>query len=213
MYIRRIDSGIPFDSRIYLVVGERTMLVDAGSGLGHRNVADAIRGILGERNLDMVVATHCHYDHVGGLAAIVEEFGCEAYAGELDAQSIRDADDRYTLASAFDGVVRPVDVRDLKDGDVLDLGDSRFRVISTPGHTRGSICLYDEASGALISGDTLFETGVGRTDFAGGSMTDLRRSLTVLSNIDIRELYPGHGKECESYDPAMMARIMNLVGM
>ncbi len=213
MYIRRIDSGIPFDSSIYLVVGERTMLVDAGSGLGHRNVADAIRSILGERNLDMVVATHCHYDHVGGLAAIVEEFGCEAYAGELDAQSIRDADDRYTLASAFDGVVRPVDVRDLKDGDVLDLGDSRFRVISTPGHTRGSICLYDEASGALISGDTLFETGVGRTDFAGGSMTDLRRSLTVLSNIDIRELYPGHGKECESYDPAMMARIMNLVGM
>ena len=213
MYIRRIDSGIPFDSSIYLVVGERTMLVDAGSGLGHRNVADAIRSILGERNLDMVVATHCHYDHVGGLAAIVEEFGCEAYAGELDAQSIRDADDRYTLASAFDGVVRPVDVRDLKDGDVLDLGDSRFRVISTPGHTRGSICLYDEASGALISGDTLFETGVGRTDFAGGSMTDLRRYLTVLSNIDIRELYPGHGKECESYDPAMMARIMNLVGM
>ena len=213
MYIRRIDSGIPFDSSIYLVVGERTMLVDAGSGLGHRNVADAIRSILGERSLDMVVATHCHYDHVGGLAAIIEEFGCEAYAGELDAQSIRDADDRYTLASAFDGVVRPVDVRDLKDGDVLDLGDSRFRVISTPGHTRGSICLYDEASGALISGDTLFETGVGRTDFAGGSMSDLRRSLAVLSNIDIRELYPGHGKECESYDPAMMARIMNLVGM
>ena len=213
MYIRRIDSGIPFDSSIYLVVGERTMLVDAGSGLGHRNVADAIRSILGERSLDMVVATHCHYDHVGGLAAIVEEFGCEAYAGELDAPSIRDADDRYTLASAFDGVVRPVDVRDLKDGDVLDLGDSRFRVISTPGHTRGSICLYDEASGALISGDTLFETGVGRTDFAGGSMSDLRRSLAVLSNIDIRELYPGHGKECESYDPAMMARIMNLVGM
>ena len=213
MYIRRIDSGIPFDSSIYLVVGERTMLVDAGSGLGHRNVADAIRSILGERSLDMVVATHCHYDHVGGLAAIVEEFGCVAYAGELDAPSIRDADDRYTLASAFDGVVRPVDVGDLKDGDVLDLGDSRFRVISTPGHTRGSICLYDEASGALISGDTLFETGVGRTDFAGGSMTDLRRSLAVLSNIDIRELYPGHGKECESYDPAMMARIMNLVGM
>ena len=213
MYIRRIDSGIPFDSSIYLVIGERTMLVDAGSGLGHERVVETIRSILGDRHLDMIVVTHCHYDHVGGLAPLVEEFGSEAYAGELDAPSIREADDTYILASAFDGVVKSVDVKDLKDGEVIDLGDSRFRVISTPGHTRGSICLYDDVSGALISGDTLFETGVGRTDFAGGSMTDLRRSLTSLSNIDIRELYPGHGKECEYYNPAMMARIMNLVGM
>ena len=212
MSIVTIPSSVPYDSNIFLIEGERPILVDSGTGQDSGTVIGRIREVCPD-GPSMIVATHCHYDHAGGLHDLVEEFGCEAYAGELDTPSIRDADDRYTLASAFDGVVRPVDVRDLKDGDVLDLGDSRFRVISTPGHTRGSICLYDEASGALISGDTLFETGVGRTDFAGGSMTDLRRSLAVLSNIDIRELYPGHGKECESYDPAMMARIMNLVGM
>lgn len=213
MTIHVIDSGIPFDSNIYLVVAERTMLIDAGTGLGSDRVISGIRSILADRRLDMIVATHCHFDHVGGLHDLVSEFGCEVYAGELDAPRIRDADDRYTLASAFGGLMAPVDVTGLSDGDVIDLGDRRFRTIWTPGHTEGGICLYDESSGTLFSGDTLFETGVGRTDFAGGSMTSLRRSIGFLSNIDIRELYPGHGQTCENYDPAMMARIMTLVGM
>ena len=213
MSIRRIDSGVPYDSNIYLVMGERCMLVDAGSGAGHERVAEGIRNALGDRKLDMIVLTHCHYDHVGGLRMLMNEFGCPAYAGHYDAPYIRFAERRHILSDVFGGSVEPVEVLDLQDGEVIDLGDRKFRVIWTPGHTEGGICLYDETSGALFSGDTLFDTVVGRTDFPGGSMRELRHSIECLSNIDIRELYPGHGNICENYDPAMMARIKTLVGM
>lgn len=213
MSVHRIPSGVPYDSNIYLVDSDRTMLVDTGTGLGHDAVVSGIRRILGDRQLDMIVLTHCHYDHVGGLAALMDEFGCPAYAGEHDAGYIRDADCDHILADMFGGFVGCVDVSPLTDGQVIDLGGVRYRVIWTPGHTEGGICLYDSESKALFSGDTLFDMGVGRTDFPGGSMTALRRSVELLSNIDIREMYPGHGNMCENYGPAMMARIMTLVGV
>ena len=213
MCIHKIDSGVPYDSNIYLVTGDRNMLVDAGSGTGHERVVEGIRRILGDGRLDMIVLTHCHYDHVGGVGMLMDEFQCPAYAGHYDATYIRMAERRHVLSDVFGAPISPVEISDLSDGDVIDLGNRKFRVIWTPGHTEGGICLFDDDSGALFSGDTLFDIGVGRTDFPGGSMRELRNSIECLSNIDIRELYPGHGNICKNYDPAMMARIKILVGM
>ncbi len=213
MSIFRIESSVPFDSNIYLVVDKRTMLVDTGSGLDHDCVVAGIHSILGDRGLDMIILTHCHFDHTGGLAALIREFKCPAYAGGPDADCIRRGDSVHTLSDMFGYDFEPVDVRDLRDGDVIDLGTRNFRVIWTPGHTTGGICLYDGIAGTLISGDTLFEAGVGRTDFPGGDMIALRNSIRALSNIDIKELYPGHGSICINYDPAMLARVMTLVGV
>ena len=109
--------------------------------------------------------------------------------------------------------MRPVDAKDLREGDVLDTGSRRFSVLETPGHTEGSICLYDEASGTLISGDTLFLGGYGRTDFMGGSFDAMLASLVRLSKLDIRELFPGHGSTCESYTPGMMAEVLRMAGV
>ena len=86
-------------------------------------------------------------------------------------------------------------------------------MLETPGHTEGSICLYDEASGTLISGDTLFLGGYGRTDFMGGSFDAMLASLVRLSKLDIRELFPGHGSTCESYTPGMMAEVLRMAGV
>ncbi len=214
MSIHLIQSGVSYDSNIYLVVAERTMLVDAGTGLGHDRVVSEVRRILGDRRLDLIVATHCHYDHVGGLKALADEFGSQVMAGEMDSRTIREADRELVLGDLFESEMAPVpDVSDLGDGDVVDLGGTRFHVMHTPGHTRGSICLYDAESKSLISGDTLFENGIGRTDFPGGSFTDLRNSLVRISNVDIRELYPGHGIICRNYGPAYMNRILTLVGV
>ena len=212
MQIVRIQSSVPHDSGIYLVISDRTMLVDAGTG-ADPSVPDRIRAELGGRGLDMVVATHCHFDHIGGMPDIVREFRCPVYAGEADAQHMRVSDDRYTLASMFGGSLPEMEVSDLADGQVIDLGEAAFRVIHTPGHTRGSICLHEPVSGALISGDTLFEMGVGRTDFPGGSMADMRSSLRVLSNVDIRELYPGHGSICRDCGPELTRRALAVVGV
>ena len=212
MPIHQIRSDVPYDSSIYLIDSPVTVLVDSGTGLDHM-VAERIERILNGRSLDIIVATHCHYDHVGGIASLVDRFGSEVRAAEPDAQAIREGDDGMTLAHMFGGSLGPVDVKAIEDGDVLDLGDRRLRVIRTPGHTRGSICLYDDASGTLISGDTLFESGFGRTDFPGGSMSAMRSSLRALSNIDIRELYPGHGSICENCGPGLIARALTLAGV
>ena len=108
MCIQRIDSGVPYDSNIYLVTGDRNMLVDTGSGKGHDRVVAGIRSVLGDARLDMIVLTHCHYDHVGGLGMLMEEFGCPAYAGQYDAPYIRMAERRHILSDVFGGVVSPV---------------------------------------------------------------------------------------------------------
>lgn len=94
----------------------------------------------------------------------------------------------------------PMEVDELRDGEIIDLGEHRLRVIDTPGHTSGSISLYDEVTKSLFSGDTLFQMGVGRTDFPTGSYEELAGSLIKLSNIEIKSLYPGHGNISEHGD-------------
>ena len=102
--------------------------------------------------------------------------------------------DRISAAAAF-GKQSPVFKVDvvLHDGDLVDLGDVKLKVISTPGHTPGSICLYDEATRVMFTGDTVFEGGsFGRTDI-GGNPEHMISSLEILTKYDVSTLYPGHG--------------------
>jgi len=80
----------------------------------------------------------------------------------------------------------------LKEG-LLDLGDKQFAVIETPGHSPGGLCLYWPEKALLVSGDTVFYMGVGRTDLPGGDMDLLGQSLRRLSSLDVEFLIPGHG--------------------
>ncbi len=212
MTIQWIDTPIPFDSNIFLLKGDRNVLVDAGTGLGSDTVIRNIRSALNGGDLDMVILTHCHGDHVCGLPAILNEFGSEAFAYDPDSGWIRDGDKPHILAGVMDLDVVPVPVTDLSSGQIIDIGNHRLRVIPTPGHTAGGICLYDEVGHDLISGDTLFAGGVGRTDLPSGSFGDLRRSLKDISNIDIRGLYPGHGNCSEQYGSDYVKRGLRLVG-
>ncbi len=212
MPINTIGPFALYDSNIYLLTGERNALIDTGTGQASSLVIGEIRRILDGRHLDYVILTHCHYDHVGGLEAILAETGAKAMAGRADADVISNADSRYTLDTMFGGRLNPVPVDPLDDGDVIDLGDRRLRVISTPGHTAGGICLYDESSRDLFSGDTVFLEGIGRTDFPGGSFQDLASSVRAISNIDIRGLYPGHGNATAEYGPDHLVRALRLVG-
>lgn len=211
MAVLRIPTSVPYDSNVYLIDGERPILVDSGTGLDSKTIIEGIR-LVCSKGPSMIVATHCHYDHAGGLRDMVDEFGCPVYAGWRDADVIRHPDER-DVASMFGSHLRPVEVNELRDGDFLDSGTHKFRVLETPGHTEGSICLYEESSGTLISGDTLFIGGYGRTDFAGGSQSAMRESLLRLSKLDIRVVFPGHGSTCERYTPGMMAEVLRMAGV
>lgn len=181
MTIHLIEAHRGFNSNIYLLVSDRACLIDAGCGDDSSGVISQIRSILGDRKLDLMILTHCHADHIGGAPDIQDEFGCMAYADWRETRAIAGA------------AARPMVCGPIGETDSFDLGGYRLRVIETPGHTPGSICLYDEISHSLFSGDTVFDGGVGRTDFPGGSAEDMIASLEKLRNFDISYLYPGHG--------------------
>lgn len=170
------------------------MLVDTGTGFNPEPSLNSIRKLLNNRRLDYLVLTHRHFDHVGGMARIIKEFSPgRILMGEGDAEPIREGDSEATMGTAFGGRIERTDVEGLKEGDVLDLGDWTLTVIETPGHTAGSICLYDAERKALFTGDLLFMNGVGNTTDPTGDAGELKASLRKLSGYDIIGLYPGHG--------------------
>ena len=174
--------GYNMDSNCYLI---DDMLVDTGTGFNEEYLISQIEkhGVKRE-DISLVVNTHCHFDHIGGNHFFED---AEIAVHELDAITIRNKDDLGTSINAFENPDNSrVDI-DLKDGDEIH----GFKVIHTPGHTSGGICLWDGVN--LISGDTVFSHGgVGRTDI-GGDWNDLKESVLKLTKLDVVNLLPGHG--------------------
>ena len=139
------------------------------------------------RKIKYVVNTHCHPDHIGGDLRIVKMSGAKVMMHEADAMAM----DRLNRIPIPIPGLKKIKV-DRHLGNSLDLGDTSLMVIHTPGHSPGSICLYDEGSKVLISGDTAFSYSMGRWDLPGGNMGQLKESLLKLSELDIEYLLPGH---------------------
>ncbi len=140
--------------------------------------------------IETIVLTHCHFDHIAYVREIAHMCNAEVAIHEADLQGL--TDDTYSLAMHFgrrSPGIKPDKI--LKDGDSL----GKYTVYHTPGHTQGSICLYDRVNRTLISGDTVFtDGGFGRYDFPGGNRAILINSIERLSKLEINGLYPGHGE-------------------
>jgi glyoxylase-like metal-dependent hydrolase (beta-lactamase superfamily II) len=146
------------------------------------------------RQIKGIVATHCHPDHIGGLHRLVEISNAEVWAHRLDAPRIADPSPGRAGMGQIDGN-NQVDHL-LEEGALVPVGAGHLTVLHTPGHTVGSICLYDELGGNLIAGDTLFRATCGRTDFPGGSDEQMRESLKRLATLpDETIVYPGHDEQ------------------
>ncbi len=181
-----------YGSNSYLVVDKKTALIDAG--IDSSRIAEKIEEL--GVGLDFLINTHCHFDHIGGNRLLKERFGPKIAMHEIDADAIR-KNKKATLYEMIDACVplTLVDIR-LSGGDILNLGKTRLEVIHTPGHTMGSICLYEPGSRSLFSGDTVFSGGVGRADM-GGDWEELGQSIRALVKLTeergIETIYPGHG--------------------
>ncbi len=160
---------------------------------------DVILKALGGRKLDAIVLTHRHFDHVGAAAELRRKTGATVIASAIDAPTIEGKKPVGSMERPFEPC--PVDQR-VNHGDVVKIGDMPWKVIMTPGHTEGSMCLFldpqltahPEAKPVLIAGDTLFCGSIGRTDFEGGSMSAMRKSLKRLAALDDNTVVlPGHG--------------------
>lgn len=140
-----------------------------------------------------ILLTHGHFDHIWGCNKLRELSGAKVYAWEKEKELCESA----TL-NVSDEAGRPYTVivdEYRKDGEMLNLAGMQCKVLGTPGHTKGSCCYYFEEEGILISGDTLFEGSVGRTDLPTGSGEDQRTSLKeVLMKLPENVMvFPGHG--------------------
>ncbi|MCX6693690.1 MAG: MBL fold metallo-hydrolase [Methanomicrobiales archaeon] len=155
-----------------------------------------------------IVCTHCHFDHTAHLAEIAHLTGAGVCIHAADAPGL--IEDRFSLAHHFGARSPAVPVsRLLEEGDEI----GPYRVLHTPGHTPGSICLWDPEEAVLISGDTVFSDGdFGRYDFPGGSREELARSLARIATIPVEGLYPGHGFPVEQGGRRHIAAALNLIG-
>ena len=154
-------------------------------------------GFIEENKLQIkyLLCTHLHFDHIFGTSFVAERFDVKLSANLADAPWL---DNFVPSVSRFgirpNGTPCPIGHK-LHDGDILPLGEDSLQCIATPGHSAGGLCFYSKASGILFSGDTLFQSSIGRTDFADGSYAQLIRSiqerlLTLPANTIV---YPGHG--------------------
>ena len=190
--------GEGFDANIFFIEAEKPILIDAGTGW---NTAKAVRTIeqrIDPKEIDSIILTHRHVDHVGGASELSHICQAQLYASVEEAAPLIQGDKATTGANMFSIPLDKLDVSVLKYGEFVDLGDAKLKIIHTPGHTIGSISLYHEETKSLFSGDTVFaDGGVGRWDFETGSYRQLLASIEMLRDMEPRNLYPGHGPYVE----------------
>ena len=140
-----------------------------------------------------IIFTHAHYDHVCAVRELKEKYHCRIVMHEQEAKTYEDTK-RLCTARGYDAEDFPPPDISVREDDLIRAGALCLRVMHTPGHTPGSICLF--GNGLLITGDTLFRGSAGRTDLPGGSMRDLRDSLKKLRGLPhATRVLCGHGEE------------------
>lgn len=177
----------------YLIWDEESLLaivVDCG------NPANMILNYANERGLSVkwVVLTHAHYDHILYMDEYRTAFPeAKLMIGAGDAPLLSDIEGNVSYLFGDSRVFSKADEK-LCDGEIIRLGEREITVISTPGHTPGCICLYSREDKLMVTGDTLFGGGIGRTDFKYGDMEIMRISLRRLLSMDGDiTILPGHG--------------------
>ncbi len=139
----------------------------------------------------IIILTHAHGDHIGAVMDIVEKYGALVYIHKDDASALKDGNKNFSKVLTGKGMSIIPDV-ELEDKDEIKLGDLTFEIIHTPGHTKGGICI--KVGNIMMTGDTLFNKSIGRTDFPGGSFDEIIKSIQekIFKYDDDTIIYPGH---------------------
>lgn len=187
-----IFSG-DYSANTYLVGGGSLAVVDVG--FQFKRVENEILEL--QYTHSSFINTHIHFDHACDCHLLCG-LGFDCMIHQDEAAYMEDGSGDASLAGLFGGRFNPVSVdRRLCNGDLIDLDGVVLEVLHTPGHSPGSICLYEPDSRILITGDTVFASGVGRTDLFGGDSDALRDSVERLVGFcdkrGVDEIFPGHG--------------------
>ncbi len=190
MFLERVPAGV-YAVNCYILGDDKTgkaAVIDPGGDV------DKIIEVLEINNfeLEYILLTHGHGDHIGGVKELREKTGAHVYIHKEDGYMLKDFNANQSVL--ISGIKVELDADEfLEDGDVLELGKLKLSIIHTPGHTQGGVCIQVE--NVLFSGDTLFANSIGRSDLEGGNQQQLidsiKNKLLILDeNITV---FPGHG--------------------
>lgn len=177
MKIERLVVGQIKTNCYVLTDGAETAVIDPGG-----NVSEIIKVVKKQGNeLKYIICTHAHYDHTDGIEDLKAALGGKIVTHEAEKDFAEFIVDKF-----------------IKESDIIQIGETKLKAISTPGHTPGCFCLLGK--NLIFTGDTLFKDGIGRTDLPGGDMQAMEESLSKLRGI-IKPgmmVYPGHGEFYEA---------------
>lgn len=190
-----VETALGEPTNCYIVEDEQTketMCVDPG---GEPEKIVEMLDTLGIDNLKYIYLTHCHGDHFGGILKLKEQKGGKVLIHRDDAEGLYNIGISLTYYIGMEDITLEADSR-VDEGDLIHIGNIEFKVIHTPGHTKGGSCLYCEKEKLLFSGDTLFRGTWGRTDLPTSNFADIINSITNKLAIlpDDTIVYPGHGR-------------------
>ncbi len=194
MYIKKLIVG-PLATNCYIFADNESKncaVVDPGGDY------QKIMYEINSQNFTLtnILITHSHTDHIGAVDMLKQNTGAAVIISSTDASSFNSSS--LTLSDVL-GTKAPQTLPDIKvdDGNVVNVCGYNVIVISTPGHTPGSVCFYIEKENILFSGDTLFYESIGRTDFPGGSYKSISHSIKskLFALPDKTVVYPGHNSD------------------
>lgn len=204
--------GPGIGSNSIMINGDPPTLIDTGMANPESLASSLLEDGLSPENIGLIINTHGHPDHVGGNKFFKEKSSAKILIH-------KDEETVLKFASLLSKVPffgpEEITFDDYIERNHLDLGKYELQVLHTPGHSPGSISLYDEKNEVLISGDTVFAFSVGRWDIPGGNLNQLKKSVKKLSQLEIKFLLPGHmgrlsGKREIERSVKMSMRMLNL---
>ncbi|HKL13743.1 MAG TPA: MBL fold metallo-hydrolase [Halanaerobiales bacterium] len=172
----------------------KAIIVDPGDEI------DKIMELVEKNKVDIVkiINTHGHFDHISANNELKEKTNADIYIHEKDKEALINPEKNLSTHLGQKNLVKQKEADCLlNEGDIIKIEDYKFEVLHTPGHSPGSICLHDKENKILMSGDTIFSMGVGRTDFPGCSQEELINSIEnkILNLPEETVVYPGHGQQ------------------
>jgi glyoxylase-like metal-dependent hydrolase (beta-lactamase superfamily II) len=206
----------PFQENTYLLSDETNECIIVDAGCYTTAEFDSLVDYLDKNNLRPVklVNTHCHVDHVLGISRLMERYNIPFEAHKNEERIISEAV-THGKVFGFELEQPPFPTSYLKEGDEIKFGNSTLQVLEVPGHSQGSVAMYNPEGGFVIVGDVLFRGSIGRTDLTGGDydqlISSIYKKLLVLDRST--KVYPGHGPSTTIGEEIMTNPFLSQLGI